>query len=102
MEADFRLAKRLGMNQGTLGTRFFAQWSIPPWQGLHAFVNHQRFGDYTSRLIQSPLDLTMLPEAADESKSRNSLKVHHFAFIFFPTGNTPNGRNSILILNQSI
>ena len=121
MEADFCLAKRLEMNQGM---RLFARRPLLPRQGHHAFVNHQQFGDCARRTIQSPLDLTMLPEAADVSESRKLPKVHHsatrksfdevldslartfscrnpnrlinnFTFKFFSTGNTPNGRNSI-------
>ena len=58
MKADCNLTKRLGMNQGT---RLFARRPLLPRQGHHAFVNHQQFGDYTRRLIQSLLDSTMLP-----------------------------------------
>ena len=155
MEADFCLAKRLEVNQGTHSTRLFAQCSIPPQQGLHAFVNHRQHGGYAGycfelpreeqlrknaqtedmvcNLIHYPFVLTIPPEeaSADGSEFRELPKIHHsatrrssvkaiasptktfscrtqhrlinnFAFKFFSTGNTPNGRNSILILNQSI
>ena len=155
MEADFCLAKRLGMNQGTRGSRLFARWVIPPRQGLHAFVYHRQHDGYAGgrfvlfreeqarkcsqsddtvcRLIHSPFVMIIPPEEAstDASESRKLPKVHHFAtrissgkafasptrtfscrtphrlinnfaFKFFSMGNTPNGRNSIFILNQSI
>ena len=147
MEADFCLAKRLEMNQGTRSTRLFARWAIPPRQGLHAFLRHRQNGDYIAirfgllgkkqarqyaqfcdsacRLIYSSLVLTMLLDTdyVYTSESRKLLKVHHsttrqsfdevldslartlscrnpnrlinnFAFEFFLSGNTPNGRNS--------
>ena len=147
MEADFCLAKRLEMNQGTRSTRLFARWVIPPRQGLHAFVYHRQHDGYAGgcfvlfreeqarkcsqsddtvyRLIHSPFVMTIPPEEAstDASESRKLPKVHHsatrksfdevldslartlscrnpnrlinnFAFEFFLSGNTPNGRNS--------
>ena len=147
MEADFCLAKRLGMNQGTRCTRLFARRPLPPRQDLHAFVNHQQHSGYAGgcfvlfreeqarkcsqsddtvcHLILFPFVLTIPPEetSAYASESRKLPKVHHsttrksfdevldslartlscrnpnrlinnFAFEFFLSGNTPNGRNS--------
>ena len=117
MEADFCLAKRLGMNQGIRSTRLFARWAIPPRQGLHAFVRHRQNGGYAGgrfeffreeqtrkcsqsddtvcHLIHFPFVLTIPSEetSAYVSESRKLTKVHHSAFKFFSTGNIPNERN---------
>lgn len=103
MEADFCLAKHLGMNQGTRGTRLFARRPLPPRQGLHAFVRHRQNGgnaggrfeifreeqtrkcsqsdDTVCHLIHFPFVLIIPPEETSTyaSESRKLTKIHHSA-----------------------